>query len=209
MAKRDVVDRIERQSAAAPYRDGIMELFGAVLLLVVALVWWADRGELLALFALPIIFGARPAVALAKNRITYPRIGYAESHNPATEDSPWGGVAFIALGIALMVGAVAVFDNIGDAASWRRWAPFLAGFLSAAGFWYAGRVSRLWRYRLVAAGSVALGVAVSVASDGATYQHVALYFGAMSALLAVLGATTIAVFMASHPIRRNDSMLGA
>ena len=198
MTNHDALDRIERRATAAPYRDGIMELLVAAVLFGVALMWEARRGELLALLALPIVIGAGVALERAKRRITYPRIGYAESKKP-TETSPWGGVAFIGAGIMLMIGAVVVSGDIGDTASWRRWAPFLAGFLNAAGFWYVGTVSGLWRYRIVAGISIALGITISLMADGATYRPVAGYFAVMGALLAVLGAATLVVFLIGHP----------
>ena len=53
-----------------------------------------DRRRRAALLALPVVLGAGIAVPWVKERVSYPRIGYAETRKPADEASPWGGVAF-------------------------------------------------------------------------------------------------------------------
>lgn len=206
MKKRAAIDRVERKAASAQYRDGILELFAAALFLAIALFWVADLGVFLALLALPVVLGAGIAVPWVKERVTYPRIGYAETHRATDEASAWGGVAFIGLGIALMIGAVAVAvsGDIADVTSWRRWAPFFLGFLCSAGFWYAAELSRLWRYRIIAVFSVVLGLAVSLTSDGSTYQPVGLYAAVMATVLAVPGAVTLGMFLVRHPKATTD-----
>ena len=198
MARDDTVGRFERKATAAPYQDGIIELCATAVFLGVALLWLAGHGELMALLALPIVFGAGAALAWAKRRVTYPRIGYAEPKQPG-DRSPWSAIAFIAGGLLLMIGAVVVFGDISDATAWRRWAPFLAGFLCSGGFWYLADVSGLWRYRLIAAFSIVLGLVISLGSDGATYVPVALYAAIMAAVLAVVGVVTLVLFLARHP----------
>ena len=197
VARHNTVDRIERGAAAAPYQDGILELFAAALFLGVALLWQGDRGAFIPFLALGVVFGAGGAVAWVKNKITYPRVGYAEPRAPG--ESPWGGVAFLAVGLGVVVAVIAGTGGLTSADSWRRWAPFLAGLLSSGGFWYAAASSGLWRYRVLATYSIALGFIVSLVSDGSSYRPVATYAIGMAAVLAGVGIFTLVRFLRRHP----------
>lgn len=198
MSNRDTVDGMKRQAAAAPYQDGIMELFAAALFIAIALFWLGGRGWMIPLLAVVVVFTAGGAYAWAKRRITYPRIGYAE---PKAEEggSAWGTLAFFAAGFGVFIVAIALTGGFGDVSSWRRWSSFLAGFLCSGGFWYAASVSGLWRYRLIAVYSIVLGLVVSLVSAGSTYLGVAVYSVGMAAVLAVIGVVMLVSFLRSHP----------
>ncbi len=198
MARNDTIEGIERRAAAAPHLDGILELLEAGLFIGIAIVWEAGRGELLGLLALPIILAGGALLVRAKKRITYPRIGFVEPKSPPN-GSPWGGIAYIGGGLVLMVVAVVITGDLGDTASWVRWAPFLAGFLCAGGFWYTAQSSGLFRHRVLAVLSVFIGLVTSLASDGSSYRAVALYFGMMAVVLAAVGLVALVLFLSRHP----------
>lgn len=191
------VDRVEKAAAAAPHEDGIMELFAAAMFAVIGLFWIAESGWIITVLALPLVIVAAAALRRVKRWLSEPRIGYVEGRRP--EASPWGGVALIGAGVVLMVAMVTLFGGISDPASWRRWAPLLAGFLCSGGFWYLAASSDLWRHRALAAASIVWGVAVAVTSDGSTYRPVATYAFAMAVLLLVVGLALLVRFLGSHP----------
>ena len=203
MSRNTTVEHYERRSAAAPYRDGILELMEAVLFIGFAAVWEAGRGEILALLAVPIILGGGFALKWLKDRITEPRIGYAEPRTPE-QGSPWGGIAFFAVGAVLFAAAIGLFGGFDDPASWRRWAPFLSGYLIGGGFVYLAGASRLRRYWVLAAISVVVGTLVSLRSDGGSYQPVAAYFLVTAAVLAGFGGTELTMFLRRYPRLDND-----
>lgn len=203
----DTLDRAQRRAAAAPYQDGILELFAAVMFVAIGLIWAVGSGALIPILVAPLVLIGGTGLAWAKRRISEPRIGYAEGRTPA-DDSPWNGIVFIVLGIVVMLVAVAVTGGLGDVEAWRRWAPFLGGYLCSGGFWYLADVSGLTRYRFIAVISIVLGLIVSFASSGESYQPVSYYAFGMAALLAAVGLGLLVRFLMDHPRRDNTDRDG-
>ncbi len=90
MAHGTAFNDVEGKARAAPYSDGVLDLFIAALFLGIAAVWSASRGELVGLLALPIINGGTIELRAVKRRITEPRVGFVEPHTPDPSSKVFG-----------------------------------------------------------------------------------------------------------------------
>jgi phosphate/sulfate permease len=191
-------EEIEQRARAASYRDGLLELFAAAVLLIIALMWVISPGTVGIAAALIVIFGWR-AVERVKRRITYPRIGYYQERSEDPGTTGRGMLTFIAVAIALMVGAVALSGGLTEVAEWRRAAPLLSGISLTGGFWYLGDRSRLIRHRVVAIYSVVSGIVLWAISSGETYEPVAWHLLGLALPLAAIGTWALIHFVRTTP----------
>jgi hypothetical protein len=201
------LDDLELRTRAAGYDDGLLELFAAGVLLLLAAGWLTAPGLVGLLAAVVAIYGWR-GVERIRVRVTYPRIGYFRERSDDPRPSARGMLAFIGGSLVLMVVVVWLTGDLGDAAGWRRAAALVSGITLAGGFWYAADRSRRLRHRLVALWSVASGIGLWLADSGATYAGVAYHLVGLALPLAVLGAWTLARFLANHPLPGADAGYG-
>lgn len=204
MANRYDPDDIERRTLAAGFQDGLIDLFGAAVLVSIALMWAVSPVFVGVLSALVVLYGWR-AVEKVKERITYPRLGYFRERPEEPRTTGGGILIFLAVSVAIMVTTVAVFGDLTEAASWRRAAPLLSGLSLAGGFWYTARRSGFLRHRLAAAFSVVTGVVLWATGSGADYRSVVWHLLGLSALLTVSGGWGLARFLRTHPVQDSPS----
>ena len=138
-------------------------------------------------------------VEKAKQRITYPRIGYFQERTEDPRETAQGILVFFGLAFAVMVAAIAVVGSITDAAEWRRAAPLLSGLLLAAAFWYLGDRSGLRRHRVLATYAVASGVVLWLIGSGADYEAMVWHLLGMVLLLGAVGTWGLVHFTRTHP----------
>jgi hypothetical protein len=144
------------------YRDGLTEMFlGIVMLLQAGLIPFQGSW-----FATPIyiivLVGFVRIQRKIRERITYPRSGYAEPGESVRKLRIW----IVAVSIPAVVALALAFrygDAIGwDPDRWVQWLPVVAGLLSFAVSAYVSVRYRLPRYLVVGLFSFILGVAVSI-----------------------------------------------
>ena len=123
--------------------------------------------------------GMRRVISRAKERLVYPRAGYATY--PRTQRLPKWVTGLIAGAVA---GLVAVLAR--TAPGIESWLPTFQGFLIAGFLWWLGRVSGLARFQVLALTAALLGVAVSLAGASSTVSG-ALFFGPVGLALVVSG----------------------
>ena len=193
-------NRIERQARAASFQDGLMELFAAVVLVMIAIAWVASPAFVGIVAAFVVLYGWR-VVEKLKRRITYPRIGYYQEKAEDAGTTARGMLTFIAGAVALMVAAVAIYGDLTNAADWRKAAPLLSGMSLAGGFWYAGDRSGLVRHRVIAGYSVVTGVLLWAFSSGDTYEPVVWHLLGLALPLSAIGASALEHFIRTHPLR--------
>lgn len=191
---------LDARTRSAGYNDGLLELFAAVVLLLLAAGWAVAPGLVGLLAAIVVIYGWR-TVERVKVRVTYPRIGYFRERADEPQTSARGMLLFIGGAFAVMAVVVWLSGGLGDASSWRRAAPLVSGLTLAGGFWYAAERSKRVRYRLFAAWSAVSGAVLWRIGTGDSYATVAWHLIALAVPLAVVGAVTLTRFLRMHPRR--------
>jgi len=194
---------LDRSARRAGYRDGLLEVFAAIVLSVIALAWLASPPFVGIVSAFIVLYGWK-AVEKVKERVTYPRIGYFQERADEPKSTAWGMLVFIVGAFALMIVVVALSGGLSDSAEWRRAAPLVSGLTLAAGFWYAGDHSGLLRHRLISMYSVAGGIALWALGDGASYSGVVWHLTSLAVPLAAIGVWAMLRFIASHPVQAID-----
>ena len=203
MADEIDINALDRSARRAGYGDGLLELFAAAVLTVIALAWVADPAFVGITAAFVVLFGWK-AVERIKERVTYPRIGYFQERADDSRTSGRGMLLFIGGAFAVMVLVVVVFGSVSDSADWRRAAPLVSGITLAAGFWYAGEQSGFMRHRFVAALSVVSGFLLWLFGSGESYVAVVWHLVGLAVPLLFLGVWGLNQFIQSHPRRSID-----
>ena len=194
------VGGLERRARTAGYGDGLLELFAAAVLGLLALGWLTAPGVVGVVAAVTAIYGWR-VVERVKERVTYPRVGYHRERSDHQEASGRRMLLFIAGAFLVMALVVLITGDPSDATAWRRAAPLVSGITIAAGFWSAATLSERIRFRVVAAWSVVSGVALWWVGTGADYRTVAWHLLSLAVPLAVIGSVTLVRFLGTHPVR--------
>ncbi len=195
----DVAD-VERRARTAGYQDGLIELFAAFVLLSIALMWIVTPALIGIVAALIVLYGWR-VVERVKQRVTYPRIGYFQERPDAPDTTARGMLTFLAISLGLMVGAVVVSGDIGDASEWRRAAPVMSGISLAGGFWYTADRSGFLRHRVVAVYSAATGVLLWLIATGESYEGVVWHLLGLAIPLGAIGTWGLVHFLRTHPLQ--------
>jgi hypothetical protein len=184
---------------AAPHRDGVIELFGGMLLLGLGAMWLVAPGTVGIFAALYVIFGL-PLIERVKRRVTYPRIGYAKPPGEGTRRLVLGMLGYVVAMFALTVLVMVGTGGADSAAQWRRWAPLMFGLMSSGGFLHTARISGLARYRVIAIGSIALGFGIGWSGDGADYSGVAVHLLVLGTVLVVIGLVELLRFVRADSV---------
>jgi hypothetical protein len=207
------LSRATRRGDAYWYEDGLSELaFGTWQLLIGLLVVGAGAvprfGGLIVyvgvLFLGPCLPLCRSAVRRLKERITYPRTGYAERRSLPGAVEVVIGVAVPSL-VLLAAGAIALasmrWTSIPDTRS-PIWAPVFVGTIVAVGSVVAVAVSR--QVRFAATGVIgALGVALPAAGiTGSTASG--MICAAAGVATVGLGARALRGYLREHPRAEGD-----
>jgi Ca2+/Na+ antiporter len=193
-------EMIEQRARAATYRDGLLELFAAAVLLIIAGMWVISPALVGVAAGLIVIFGWR-VLERVKSRVTYPRIGYFQERSDDPGTTARGMLIFIGAAIVLMVGAIALSGGLTEVNEWRRAAPLLSGISLTGGFWYLADRSGFIRHRFVAVYSVVTGILLWVFTTGETYDVVSWHLLGMAAPLAAIGIWALIHFLRTNPTR--------
>jgi hypothetical protein len=193
------VNEMDRRARTAGYGDGLLEIFAAIVLLTIALVWLTQPVFVGILAAFIVLYGWK-VVERVKERVTYPRIGYFRERSDDPASTSRGMLVFIGGAMLLMVFAVYLSGGFNEPSEWRRAAPLLSGVSLAGGFWYAGDRSGLLRYRLIAGLSAIGGVMLWLLGSGDSYLPVAWHLVGLALPLLVLGIWSLVRFLRAHPI---------
>ena len=194
---------LDQRARRAGYQDGLLEIFAAVVLLVIAAAWIANPSFVGILAAFIVLYGWK-AVERVKEKVTYPRIGYHKERADEPGSTGRGMLTFILGAVVVMVLAVALSGDLGDASQWRRAATLLSGITLAAGFWYASEQSGFLRHRVVSVYSVVTGFVLWVVGSGDDYSGVVWHLVGLAVPLALIGIWALIRFTRQHPRRLLD-----
>lgn len=198
------IGSIDRKARTAGYGDGLLEIFAAVVLGVIALSWLGDPAFVGILAALIAIYGWK-VMERVRERLIYPRIGYYRERSDDAKQVSRGMLLFIGGAILVMVLTVLISGGITDASEWRRAAPLLSGIALSGGFMYTATRSGLWRYRIISLWSIVSGILLWWMGTGESYILVAAHLLGLALPLAAIGVWTLTRFLRSHPVKDADS----
>ena len=208
---KDETAQIEQRVKRYWYNDGIGELMGGGIFLLLALYFSAQQylgdrsfagGLLQAGFVVVLIgsaFLARRLIGWLKEQVTYPRTGYVEYRS--------GGrnirlMRVLSAGIAMLVAMAAIFIT-------RRFNTIdamtaLTGLLVAVILIVKqGWASGIGRFYFLSMVSVALGVGLSISGLAQGY-NLGLYYGLMGIAFAVSGGLTLMKYLRENPLIPGD-----
>ncbi len=192
------LDRLSATARAADHRDGLVELMVALLILFLA-GSWEVAPSMAGLISLPFIFFGWKAISWAKERITYPRIGYSGVREDPEQVRPAKFLLFFAilgLGVVVVIWAI---GGLGESAEWQRATALFSGVAFGAGLWALGDRSGLLRHRLLAASSVALGTWAWWTGEGLGYDVMVRFLLPLGGVVLLSGLGALIVFVATHP----------
>jgi hypothetical protein len=197
MGMQDQIDPHTRQSGHCWYVDGLSELAGGAVLLLLALVFligaMMEPGQTTDLFltigqpAIVLVgaLAARRLVGKAKVQLTYPRTGYV-LHRQPRERRVVRLIAMI-LGIGAVLGIISgVLQNFIQ----PDWIPGISGAVIALLLVYLAYVNSIRRFYIMALGTLFLGLLV-VTLQVADMFASSIFFGGFGIGWIVSGAVTL------------------
>jgi len=204
---KDQTAQIEQRVQRYWYSDGIGELIGGGVFLILAMYFTAQQyfgdesvvGNLLQAAFVLILIGAiflgRTLINALKARVTYPRTGYVEYRQNGRSLMLRRFLAFL-VAIAVAMAAVFITRRIESIDS----TVAITGGLVAVIFivkqgWSSG-VARFYVFSLI---SLALGVALSVSGLSSGY-NLGLFYGIMGLTLAISGGLTLRRYLSQNPM---------
>lgn len=206
MEREQQIDRIIQRTRRYWYEDGLTEIATGVIFLLVgavlALEAVATPGsplEGLAAFGIVVvviggIWGARWAVQRLKERYVYPRTGRVvyPRRKSATRAIVAGVLAMVTSAVTAGLIASSRFDE--------ALLPFFQGLVIGAVFLYWGQALGLWRFFVVAAISVAIGLAVVLSGLEGNPAAAVCFTGTGLALAASGGYALASYFRHTQPL---------
>ena len=191
---------VARNAVKDSLQDGLMELGLGAYLLLTGIAIQADMSSL---FILLIIFFP-PLLKRAKERFTYPRIGYVKF---TEADRSAGRKVLAALVAAVFAIALAVFLSSTDERTQAlyKWVPLLPALLFQAVLIPTGRRSGLIRFYEMAALALAVGLVIPFVDLPRKLDNIALYFMVMGPILLLWGTVIFANFLRTYPVRTEEA----
>jgi len=205
------IDEYAKRTMRYWYVDGLAEIAGGVVVLLLALVFliggWMEPGPTTDFFlalgqpAIVLVGAlvARKIVGRIKERVTYPRTGYVAYRRPRSRR----GLRLIALtiGIAAVFGVLfAVIANLIAI----RWLPGISGAVIALLLAYMAYENGIRRFYYMAAFTLFLGLLVVSMGVPDTYTS-SLFFGGFGVGWIVSGAVTLRNYLrTTKPAEQDD-----
>ena len=189
---------MERRAYRAMERDGVTEILLGLVLLVTGGTWRTGTTGILAVF---MILYMRKTLEYIKERVTYPRVGYAKLPEEGPE---------IGKGILLFMVAVLIVLGIGVALFYGgltyhliyQWLPTFFGLMMLGAFTYMRGKTGDPIYLAYIAYSVLAGVAFSLINFNDPLAGFTLYLVLLGATFILVGAVRMALFMRRYPVMK-------
>jgi hypothetical protein len=190
---------VERNVLQDYFRDGLMELsVGAYLLFTGILM----QAEMSSMFILVIVF-APLLVKRAKERFTYPRVGYVKFTEAGR--STGQKILVMLVGVVVAFALMLFFSRGGDKAQvLYRWMPLLPALLFQAALIPIGMKSGLVRYYVLAGLALAVGLAIPLIDLPGKLDSIALYLMSTGPIFLIWGMVIFANFLQTYPVRAEE-----
>ncbi len=200
MRQQDPIDRLGQRAFRHSLEDGVGDIVLGVYLLTVGVA--TQRPALLGLSAAYLlVYGM--AWRLLSQRVSGPRIGYAELPGDPPRAILAGALGSAALTMALVAALTLASGRLWDLASWPPWTPVVAGLILAGGFLYMAVRSGVIRYHAYAAITVAGAAFFWLFPFGPRINpsdRLTLLFFALAPLVAGAGVVVLVRFVRHHPV---------
>jgi len=181
-------------------RDGLMELFMGLYLLLTGIVILAD---MTALFILLMVF-ISPVVRKMKERYTHPRIGYVKSSE--AEKNMGKKILAALVGGVIAVALVVLLSKENDKTrALYQWVPLLPALILAVALFIIGGRTGFLRYHIMAIFSLAAGVAVPLLGLTERMDSIATYLLITGPVLLIWGAVIFLTFLRTYPVREQEA----
>lgn len=202
MTQHDPIKEATRRTERYWYEDGLWEIsFGLVYAALAvfyfftqSIGWSGPQSLILPFLQIGVMLGtfwaAGKMVKYLKEHITYPRTGYVSYRKPAPRSraSKIAITAAVSAVTAALVAIVASFSTMQDQM------PFIISLPMAGALVYLGHRFGLVRMYVIAVLMVLAGYAFSMLALGGDLV-IALFFGALAALLIFSGLITFALYL--------------
>jgi hypothetical protein len=200
-------DQVEQRVKRYWYDDGISEMAGGLMFVLLGLYFWGQgmlaEGSLaqillesgLIIVLLVGAFASRWLVNTLKERLTYPRTGYV-AYRKKTEQIKRTRIV-VGIVAALVASFSVVLANIVGSFAWM---PALSGLLVGAILAFLrARGTGINRFYMLAALSVGLGLVLSLSGlpDGFS---LGLFYGLMGVCFILSGALTLRSYLQENPL---------
>ena len=194
------IDNVVRQTYRYFYEDGLVEMALGLLFIAVGLwlVIWSGltsstlSGLFLAIGLPLLIFGGalvfKRVIKKLKERITYPRTGYVSYRQNQPDRGRWFvlGIAFL-----LAIAALLLPDSFNQMS-------VIVGTLMGVIFVYMGYRVEIWRFYLV--GAIALILGIGLPQFGLEeVLALGLLFIGTGVVMLIAGTVTLVVYLRHHP----------
>lgn len=192
--------------------DGIAELVMGGFFVILGLYFGAQAilpkdstmGSILYPAMLLVFVGgglaARSLIGRLKERLTYPRTGYVAYRQPSKKRR-WLTLA-LAFGMAVLVSAL-----FASAPASLAWIPAVMGLVIGAYWLYQGHRMEVLRFYALAALSVVVGTAITLAGVGETHG-LPLYYAVIGLALVVSGGLTLRTYLRKTPVQPDEQEEG-
>ncbi|MHC1782554.1 MAG: hypothetical protein AB9891_07310 [Anaerolineaceae bacterium] len=208
----DPLKQTRRRAEQYRFEDGILELAVGLLSIILGLYFYmqfgfenSPLGEWLTGSFAVLCIGAwlliRYLTRYLKERITYPRSGYAEAREPQGNNR-FLRIAASILAAAVVAGGLA-FLQLRATLTWNLM-PAVFGLVIALLFGFLAFRSRLTRFTILAFVSLLLGGAFAVVKLLTNVQALSAYCGVMGLVLLVSGGLTLHSYLLRNPIVSGD-----
>lgn len=159
-------------------------------------VYWLIVPPALALSALVVT----PLVHRIKTRVTFPRAGYVEWHQPRRGSRSVAAAVAVVAALAL---TVLVITGTGAVPLERRLPPIMAGVISLA---FLALSIRQRAPHYLAFATVAIAVSLATASLASGWDSLSWMFVALGFTCAAFGAVRLARFVRANPLASQEGL---
>jgi len=193
---------MERRAYRAMQRDGVTEILVGLVLLVAGGTWRNGATGILAVF---MILYMRKALEYIKERVTYPRIGYAKLPEEDSAETGKGILLFmVAVLVVMGIGIVIFYGGLTSHLIYQ-WLPTFFGLMMLGAFTYMRGKTGDPLYLAYIAYSVLTGVAFSLYDFSEWRVGFTLYLVLLGATFILVGAVRMALFMHRYPVRAHET----
>jgi len=190
---------MERRAYRTMQRDGITEILLGLVLLVTGGTWGSGTTGIFTVF---IILYMRKALEYIKEKVTYPRIGYAKLPEEDSVETGKGILLFMVAVLIVMGIGIALFYGGLTSHLIYQWLPTFFGLMMLGAFTYMRGKTGDPIYLAYIAYSVLTGVAFSLIDFGDWKAGFTLYLVLLGATFILVGAVRMALFMSRYPVMK-------
>jgi hypothetical protein len=197
MKSQDKVSKLEQKTFRFYGQDGLLEIFGG-LMLAVSSILMSRPYTIYLVISFSLVVGPWLLKKL-KQKITNPRIGFYEAKSDKKSQFDRNGLFYILGVLAVWVLIILVAGGLTHRTIWFRWTPTLLALLLLGPFFYIVARSGQKAYYLLAVVSLAGAITLAFFDFRQEYVWGVIYSLSMGAILIIIGAAKMVYFLNKYP----------